>query len=87
MDDGSKSSDHQAKLKKRAKKGDADAKAAKKQKKEEAKAAKKEAANGEWSHRIITYYFMADNWCLFKSKIYLNWFLLFLVNMWLRQQL
>ena len=38
---------HQAKLKKRAKKGDADAKAAKKQKKEEAKAAKKEAANGE----------------------------------------
>ena len=35
MDDGSKSSDHQAKLKKRSKKGDAaDAKAAKKQKKE-----------------------------------------------------
>lgn len=40
MDDGSKSSDHQAKLKKRSKKGDgADGKATKKQKKE-AKAAK-----------------------------------------------
>lgn len=43
MDDGTKSSDHQAKLKKRAKKSEAsDAKAAKKQKKEEKAAAKLE---------------------------------------------
>ena len=44
MDDGSKSSDHQAKLKKRGKKSEAsDAKAAKKAKKEKAAAAKNNA--------------------------------------------